>query len=96
MEEQGLMKVLLTIGTLISFLVYLFQILNPTNAIINFSNEYNTMRGATEKLKELLLVPSEFAKNKTKGCSKPSEDLNGNLVLHNVNFSYGKNKILKI
>lgn len=84
----------LTIGTLISFLVYLFQILNPTNAIINFSNEYNTMRGATEKLKELLLVPSEFAKNKTSDVVN-LEDLNGNLVLHNVNFSYGKNKILK-
>jgi ATP-binding cassette subfamily B protein AbcA/BmrA len=44
----------LTIGTLISFLIYLFQLLNPVGVVSSIANEFAKMKGATKQVDELL------------------------------------------
>lgn len=80
----------LTVGTLVSFLVYLFQIINPVNAIVNFANEYKTVEGATEKVNEILNISEEAYDGKNYQKRFENQDL----LLNDISFSYGKRKIL--
>lgn len=49
----------LSVGTLMSFLIYLFQLLNPIGAISDFFASRAKMKGATAKLGELYASPIE-------------------------------------
>lgn len=73
----------LSVGTLVSFLIYLFQLLNPVSSLSNFFTTYARMKGATNSLEDLLLVEQE---NLLQG--EPA--VGQNLVLNNVSFSYEK------
>lgn len=80
----------LTVGTLVSFLVYLFQIINPVNAIVNFANEYKTVEGATEKINEILNISEEDYNGKNYQKKFGNQDL----LLNDITFSYGKRNVL--
>ncbi len=88
----------LTIGTLVSFIVYLFQIINPVNSIVNFANDFKIMKGATEKINELANKPVEFGINqlnskKVKGVDNYFFSKN-DLTLNNLYLSFKKSVIL--
>ncbi|EHD32526.1 hypothetical protein SPAR89_1479 [Streptococcus pneumoniae GA47210] len=46
-------------GTLVSFLIYLFQLLNPISNIANFVTVYSRSKGSSVALDNLLAVPKE-------------------------------------
>ena len=80
----------LTVGTLMSFLIYIFQLLNPIGQFADFFSEYKKAQGAMSKLNDISNVKKE--------CSIVD---NNNLVLNmstiymkNVSFSYGSHIIL--
>lgn len=80
----------LTVGTLMSFLIYIFQLLNPIGQFADFFTEYKKAQGAMSKLNDISNVKKE--------CSIVD---NNNLVLNmstiymkNVSFSYGSHIIL--
>ncbi|MFA9492665.1 ABC transporter ATP-binding protein [Streptococcus sp. E17BB] len=72
----------LTIGTLISFLVYLFQLLNPVGAIGTIVTDFAKVKGATKELDRLLTIEQEDFSQKRNTIPK------GNLVLEEVSFGY--------
>lgn len=71
----------LTVGTLVSFLIYLFQLLNPVSSLSNFLTAYARMKGAVSSLEELLLVEQE-------NLGDGGQASGDNLVFDNVSFSY--------
>lgn len=80
----------LTVGTLMSFLIYIFQLLNPIGQFADFFTEYKKAQGAMSKLNDISNVKKE----------RSIVD-NNNLVLNmstiymkNVSFSYGSHIIL--
>lgn len=72
-----------TMGTLFSFLMYLFQIMPAFMAIGTFSTTYAKTQGSTQRLTEILDEPAEdFEKGQ-------AVELEGQaLSMHNVNFGY--------
>lgn len=49
----------ISVGTLVSFLIYLFQLLNPISNIANFVTVYSRSKGSSVALENLLAVPKE-------------------------------------
>ncbi|MCI1923197.1 MAG: ABC transporter ATP-binding protein/permease [Lentilactobacillus buchneri] len=83
----------LTIGTLVSFLIYLFQMVSPINIMANFYSNYTQARGATSKINEIINTPSEQSEyNQSKQLIKTT---NPELVLKNVTFSYKDQVVLQ-
>lgn len=83
----------LTIGTLVSFSVYLFQIIQPVNTVALFYSNYKQTIGATKKINSILNVPVEIQNE-----GNMRIDLIGrpyNIKLKNVEFSYDKSIVLK-
>ncbi|WP_285010429.1 ABC transporter ATP-binding protein [Lactobacillus iners] len=78
----------LSIGTLISFLVYIFQLLNPIGQFSDFFTEYKKAQGSMSKLNSIAKIPIEYNTNKVNNF-----DI-GDIRLRNVSFSYGKNPVL--
>lgn len=78
----------LTVGTLMSFLVYIFQLLNPVGQFADFFTEYKKARGAMEKLDKIESVKIET----TQGQNQLTLEL-GNIYLKDISFSYS-NKII--
>lgn len=76
----------LTVGTLISFLIYLFQLLNPVSNIASFFSGKAKAEGALNYLKELTAVTPE----------NPTGDKasSGELALSHLSFSYDQEIIL--
>lgn len=72
-----------TMGTLFSFLMYLFQIMPAFMAIGTFSTTYAKTQGSTQRLTEILDEPAEdFEKGQ-------AVELEGQaLSMHNVSFGY--------
>ena len=77
----------LTMGALISFLMYLFQLMGPVIIISQFFNELAKTSGSTERIGEMLNEPIEVSADNQK------VDIAGKkLKLQNVSFSYEKGK----
>lgn len=77
----------LTMGALISFLMYLFQLMRPVIMVSQFFNELAKISGSTERIREMLNEPVEESADDQK------IDVSGKeLRLQNVSFSYEKDK----
>lgn len=75
----------LTVGTLVSFLIYLFQLLNPVGGLSDFFTAKAKVAGATTELVQLLeVVPEKLDKGLQPGS--------GDLIFENVSFSYQPEK----
>lgn len=77
----------LSVGTLMSFLIYLFQLLNPISSISEFLAARAKLKGSTTKISQLLQAPQEL-------FDTGSKPLPGDLALINASFSYGKVPVL--
>ncbi|MBD5430270.1 ABC transporter ATP-binding protein [Lactobacillus sp.] len=93
----------LTMGALISFLMYLFQIMSPVLIISQFFTELSKTSGSTQRIKQILDEPEEFSQdNKTDDLSSQELTLNhinfsyedGKQILHNVNVTAKPNTIV--
>lgn len=77
----------LTMGSLISFLMYLFQLMGPVIMISQFFNELAKTSGSTERIREMLNEPIE------KSADNKKIDITGKeLQLHDVDFQYEEGK----
>lgn len=75
----------LTVGTLVSFLIYLFQLLNPVGGLSDFFTAKAKVAGATTELVQLLeVMPEKLDKGLQPGS--------GDLIFENVSFSYQPEK----
>lgn len=75
----------ISVGTLVSFLIYLFQLLNPISNIANFVTVYSRSKGSSVALENLLAVPKEKFEG---GKSVSGQVLNFN----HVYFGYDENR----
>lgn len=75
----------ISVGTLVSFLIYLFQLLNPISNITNFVTIYSRSKGSSVALENLLAVPKEKFEG---GKSVSGQGLNFN----HVYFGYDENR----
>ncbi|QHA93297.1 ABC transporter ATP-binding protein [Bacillus sp. N1-1] len=80
----------LTAGELVAFLLYLFQIIIPFSSMARFLTAIQKAMGATERLQFLLDHESEERLNGEE-VKNPAQVLSFN----NVEFSYGKEMVLK-
>lgn len=81
----------LTVGTLMSFLIYIFQLLNPIGQFADFFTEYKKVQGAMSKLNDISRVKTES----TVSQSEKYILKNTSIYMKNVGFSYGTHIILK-
>lgn len=72
----------LTIGTLVSFLIYLFQLLNPFSGIAQFIGDRGELKGAIKPLEKILSMTDEDYE------SGVSLETVNSLMTQNVSFSY--------
>lgn len=93
----------LTMGSLISFLMYIFQIMSPVLIISQFFNELSKTSGSTQRIKQMLDEPEELSQdNKTDNISNQELTLNhidfsyedGKQILHNVNVTAKPNTVI--
>ena len=77
----------LTMGALVSFLMYLFQIMSPVIIISQFFNELSKTNGSTQRINEMLNEPEEIAQDE-----QNVDITNKELKLEHVNFSYEDGK----
>ena len=77
----------LTMGALVSFLMYLFQIMSPVIIISQFFNELSKTSGSTQRINEMLNEPEEVTKDE-----QNVDITNKELKLKHVNFSYEDGK----
>lgn len=75
----------LSAGTLIAFILYLFQVITPVVAFGTFFTSLQKVKGATERIMGILEEPIEEL---TSG--EPVTQVNQNLEFESVNFSYSK------
>ncbi|RMC41481.1 ABC transporter ATP-binding protein [Lactobacillus sp. ESL0233] len=83
----------LSIGTLVSFLIYLFQVIEPINMLGNFYTSYKQAKGATLELNKILNTPGE--KSVYQVNSQILFAKNSCLTLKNASFSYQKEPVLQ-
>lgn len=81
----------LTLGTLVSFLVYLFQVVDPINNLAGFYTNYFQAKGATQKITSIINEDLEREKGLP---SVPQNLLNSSLTMENVSFSFKDTTIL--
>lgn len=81
----------MTMGALVSFLMYLFQIISPVVVISQLFNSMAKTSGATERIQQILTEPEEFVP------SKIAKDIaHAPLKFEHVDFAYEEDKpILK-
>lgn len=79
----------LSLGTLVSILIYFFQLLPALQSLAGFYNSYKQAIGSMEKITTMINLPIENSTGKEKILSKQQ-----NLVLKNVSFSYDDRIIL--
>lgn len=76
-----------TMGALVSFLMYLFQIMSPVIIISQFFNELSKTSGSTQRINEMLNEPEEVAQDE-----QNVDITNKELKLEHVNFFYEDGK----
>lgn len=74
----------LTVGTLITFMIYLLQLLNPVGALSSARVAFAKQKGAMTSLETILQEPVEEILGEQPITS-------GDLVFHDISFSYQKN-----
>lgn len=79
----------LSLGTLVSILIYFFQLLPALQSLSGFYNSYKQAIGSMEKITTMINLPIENSTGKEKILNKEQ-----NLVLKNVSFSYDDRIIL--
>lgn len=77
----------LTMGALVSFLMYLFQIMSPVIIISQFFNELSKTSSSTQRINEMLNEPEEIAQDE-----QNVDITNKELKLEHVDFSYEDGK----
>ena len=77
----------LTMGTLVSFLMNLFQIISPVIIISQFFNELSKTSGSTQRINEMLNEPEEIAQDE-----QNVDITNKELKFEHVDFSYKDGK----
>lgn len=76
---------LITIGTLVGFIMYLFNIIMPLIQIINFTSVFNKSLGASQRLHELLTNNSEPEQDNS------AKRITGSAIaFEQVNFAYSE------
>lgn len=81
----------MTMGALVSFLMYLFQIMSPVIIVSQFFNELSRTSGATQRIAEIL-----EEKEEDKGSNIEIDIAGKTLSVSDLGFSYEKDKpILK-
>lgn len=92
--EQGT----LSTGTMISFMIFLFQLIGPVNSVADFYNHYMRAQGATEKINEILEENSEEENSKNDFNKVDTWNFQvtqaSTLKLSNICFSHGQRSIL--
>lgn len=78
----------LSTGTLVAFLVYLFQLLSPISALSNFFNEKAKVKGTYESLQAIMEIQEE----QDTGTDEP---VAGVLAFDGVSFAYGETMVLE-
>ena len=73
----------MTMGTLVSFLMYLFQIVGPAGMMARFFTDLSKANGSTERVRELLNEPEEAL---TDGTDQSVADQT--LAMDHVDFAY--------
>lgn len=79
----------LSTGTLVSFLIYFFQIVGPINTLAIFYADFKQARGATAKVNSIINIPGEDYAER----HQPLTNISAPLILKNISFSY-KNKLI--
>jgi ATP-binding cassette, subfamily B, bacterial AbcA/BmrA len=74
-------------GSLVAFLLYLFQIIYPITSFAMFFTQLQKAKGATERIIEILDVPLEEGQN---GIEK--NITNEPIFVHDVSFSYSEDE----
>lgn len=77
----------MTMGALVSFLMYLFQIISPIVVISQLFNNMAKTSGATERIQQILAEPEEFVADKTE-----KDITSAPLKFENVDFAYEEGK----
>lgn len=77
----------MTMGALVSFLMYLFQIISPVVVISQLFNNMAKTSGATERIQQILTEPEEFATDKAE-----KDITSAPLKFENVDFAYEEGK----
>lgn len=80
----------MTIGTLVAFLLYLFQIIMPMTMFAMFFTEYNKALGATGRIINILEMDDEKSDDE-----KQVELSYNSLSFNNVTFGYDKTPVLE-
>ncbi|WP_054678396.1 ABC transporter ATP-binding protein [Lacticaseibacillus sharpeae] len=82
---------LITLGGLVTFLIYLFQIISPLTSLGNSLNKISAANGAADKLIDVLVSDTE---NDGINVQAVPSKIGGNLELKNVSFAYEGRKVL--
>lgn len=77
----------MTMGALVSFLMYLFQIISPVVVISQLFNNMAKTSGATERIQQILTEPEEFVADKDE-----KDIVSAPLKFENVDFTYEEGK----
>lgn len=77
----------MTMGALVSFLMYLFQIISPVVVISQLFNNMAKTSGATERIQQILTEPEEFVADKDE-----KDIVSAPLKFENVDFAYEEGK----
>lgn len=77
----------MTMGALVSFLMYLFQIISPVVVISQLFNNVAKTSGATERIQQILTEPEEFVTDKAE-----KDIASAPLKFENVDFAYEEGK----
>lgn len=79
----------MTMGALVSFLMYLFQIISPVVVISQLFNNMAKTSGATERIQQILTEPEEFVADKDE-----KDIVSAPLKFENVDFAYEEGKLV--
>lgn len=81
----------MTIGTMVSFLMYLFQIIAPITSITDFFTVFSKTVGSTKRICEVLEEPEEISISGKRMKNNYNVD-NSILKMSNIGFSYENQK----
>ena len=90
--SQRIFQGSLTIGELVALLFYLNYFFDP---LIQLSFNYDLLRSAGSSMKKVFSILDENPFLSTKGDSQPDMDKEKVIEFKNVNFSYGRELVLK-
>lgn len=93
----------MSMGTMFSFMMYLFQIIGPAGTLARFFTDLSKANGSTERVRELLSEPEEaLSEGATQSVSDATLAMthvdfayeDGQPILHDVNFEAKPNTVV--